>query len=692
MTLTAEQRTGLDALFAPRGVAVLGASTVPGKLGAVMARSLAAFPAPVLGVARTADPARDVYASLADGVAATGAPVDLVVSCVPAAATPAALREAAAAGARAALVCAGGFAEVGADGERLQEELADVVRQTGMRLLGPNTSGFLVPHLCLHATFVPGAGEVPAGRTAVVAASGGVNHALAFALAGEHAGVRLAVGLGNSIDVTSADVLDHLADDAEVGAVALHVESVPDGARLVAAVARLSDRVPVVALVVGRSDVGDFARSHTGALATSWRTTRAALRQAGAVLVDDERDLVDAVRALSVARLRPSPAPGVGIVTGQAGPGLLLADGLRTAGVRVPQLAAATVERIGALLPPLTYQRNPVDTGRPDPRTLPQVVQAVASDGGVDAVGLYALLEPDAFDLPAALPATPGVPLVVMTGGGPVQAQQALAALAADGVPAFATPAAGGTALRALVEDARTAWARGEDVVPPPTGARLSRSLDEDAVKTLLAAHGVPSMPRRACDDRAAAHAALSVLGGPVAVKLLDVAVLHKTDVGGVHLGVRTADELDTALDALQCAGGRRFLVERMAPSGPELLLGARRDPLFGPVVLLGLGGTAAEALADVAVRLAPLSRRQADGMLDELAGRAVVEGFRGAAAVDRAALVDAIVAVAGLLVANPALDEVEVNPLRVLPDGTVAALDGVVRADHHTDREEPHA
>lgn len=688
MTLATERRTGLDALFAPRAVAVLGASTVPAKLGAVMARSLTAFPGPVLGVARAADPARGVYASLADGVAATGAPVDLVISCVPAHATPGALRDAAAAGARAALVCAGGFAEVGGDGERLQRELADVVRETGLRLLGPNTSGFLVPHRSLTATFVPGAAAVPAGGIAVVAASGGVNHALAFALAGEHAGVRLAVGLGNSVDVTSADVLDHLAADDGVGAVALHVESVDDGARLVAAVERLSDRVPVVALIVGRSDVGEFARSHTGALATSWRTTRAALRQAGAVLVDDERDLVDAVRALSGARLRPAPAPGVGIVTGQAGPGLLLADGLRTAGVQVPELAAATIDVLAALLPPLTFQRNPVDTGRPDPMTLPQVVRAVAADDAVDVVGLYALLEPDAFDLRAALPATPGVPLVVMTGGAPAQVQQALADLAADGRAACPTPAAGGTALRALVEDARTAWHRADDLVRPPAGAGLSRSLDEDEAKSLLARHGLASMPRRACPDRAAAHAALRELGGPVAVKLLDAAVLHKSELGGVHLGVQTADELDAALDALERAGARRVLVEQMAPAGPELLLGARRDPVFGPVVVLGLGGTTAEALADVAVRLAPLSRRQADGMLDDLAGRAVVEGFRGAAAVSRPALVDAVVAVALLLVANPGLGEVEVNPLRVLPDGRLAALDAVVRAD----LEVPHA
>lgn len=683
--MTAPAR-GLDALFAPRGIAVLGASTSPAKLGAVMARSLGAFSGVVLGVnPRTPDPGRDVYASVRQGVEATGAQVDLAVCCVPAAATVAALREAVAAGARAALVCAGGFAEVGEAGAKLQDELADLVRDTGLRLLGPNTSGFLMPSLRLTATFVPGAAAVLPGPVAVVAASGGVNHALAFALAGTHTGVRLAVGLGNCVDVTSADVLEHLVDDPEVGAVALHVETVADGARLVAAVERLSDRVPVVALVVGRSDVGDFARSHTGALATSWRTARAALRQAGAVLVDDERDLVDAVRALSRHRLPPSPDAGVGIVTGQAGPALLLTDALRSAGVAVPPLADATVELVADLLPPLTYLRNPVDTGRPDPQTLPQVLRAVASDDAVAALGVYALLESDAYDLRAALQPAPDLPLVVMTGGAPGHVATELAALAADGVLAYVTPAAGGTALRALVEDARTAYARrGAAVVPVPAEA-ASGSLDEHEAKALLAQLGVPSLPRRACDERAAAHAALAELGAPVAVKLLDVDVLHKTDIGGVHLGVSTAQELDDALDALDAAGregGGRVLVELMAPAGPDLILGARRDPVFGPVVVLGLGGTAAEVMADVAVRCVPLTRRQAAGMVDELAGRALLEGWRGGPAVDREALTDAVLAVAGLLAGSPRLTDVEINPLRVVSGGGLVALDAVVRAE----------
>jgi acetyltransferase len=196
-----------------------------------------------------------------------------------------------------------------------------------------------------------------------------------------------------------------------------------------------------------------------------------------------------------------------------------------------------------------------------------------------------------------------------------------------------------------------------------------------------VGALGVAVPPRRVCDDRAAAHRALASLGGPVAVKLLDAAVLHKTEVGGVRLGVRTPAELDEALDALEAAGADRVLVEAMAPPGVDLVVGARRDPVFGPVVLVGLGGTVAEALADVAVRVAPITPEAAAGMVDELAGRALLDGWRGGPVLDRAALGRFVAALGALLDAHPHLQDVEVNPLRLSGDGLVA-LDAVIIAD----------
>jgi acetyltransferase len=667
----------LAPLFAPRGIAVVGASRDPAKLGAVMARSLAGFPGTVAGVnARDVDPAAGRWASVADAAADAADPLDLAVLCVPAAVSAQALADAAAGGARAALVCSGGYAEAGGPGVGFQADLVAAAAETGTALLGPNTSGFLAPGRSLTASFVPGAAAVAAGPVAVVAASGGVNHALAFLLAEAGLGVSLAVGLGNAVDVSAADVLTHLAADPATRAVALHVESVTDGPALVAAVRAATARVPVVALVVGRNDVAEFARSHTGALATSWRTTRAALRAAGAVLVDDERQLVDAVTALSVLRLEPAAGPGVGVVTAQAGPGLLHVDGLRGRGVAVPPLTGRTRDRLAGLLPPLTYQANPVDTGRPGPG-FADVLAAVSADPGVDLVSAYALAEPDALDLPAAVRAAGAGPLVVGLGGPAHQVEPQRRALRELGVPSLTSPAALTTAVAALVEDAR-ARVGDREPVPIAPAAPLTAEPDEDQAKTLLAGLGVPCPPRRACADRAGAHAALAELPGPLAVKLLDAAVTHKSDVGGVVLGVRDEAGLDAALDTLEAAGADRFLVESMAPPGVDLIAGATRDPVFGPTVLLGLGGVVAEALADVAVAPAPLTAAAAGALADELAGRALLDGFRGGPVADRTALGAVLAALGDLLVAHPEIEAVEVNPLRVTADGLLA-LDAVV-------------
>ena len=677
----------LRPLFAPRGIVVIGASRDPSKLGAVMTRSLSGFPGPVAGVnPRDADPGERRFATVAEAVDAVGAPLDLAVMCVPAAVTARALADAAAAGVRAALICSGGYAEAGGPGIRYQAELVAAARDAGVVLLGPNTSGFLAPARGLTASFVPGAASVPAGPVAVVAASGGINHALAFLLAEAGIGVSLAVGLGNAVDVTTADVLAHLVEDEATRAVALHVESVADGPALTAAVRALSARAPVAALVVGRNDVADFARSHTGALATSWRVTRAALRQAGAVLVDDERALVDAVTALSAVRLPAARNPGVGVVTAQAGPGLLHVDGLRGRGVGVPGFSDGTRARLGALLPPLTYQANPVDTGRPG-ETFPQVLAAVAADPGVDLVSVYALAEPDALDLPEALAAAGPMAAVVATGGPAEETALVTDAARRLGIPVLPSPAALTAAVSALVQDAQ-ARARAEErlgelepgIALGPAARRLldRPALDEDEAKSVVAAMGVPTLPRRACDSRVEARAALAELPGPLAVKLLDAGVTHKSEVGGVQLGVRDEADLERALDALEAAGARRFLVESMAPPGVDLIVGAVRDPVFGPVVLVGLGGVVAEALADVATAPAPLPAGEAGDLLDELAARPLLDGFRGGPAVDRAAVGRIVAALGDLVAGHDRLESIEINPLRATADGVVA-LDAVV-------------
>jgi acyl-CoA synthetase (NDP forming) len=676
-------RGGLWPLFAPKGVVVVGASSDPTKLGGVMAASLATYSMPVARV--NARGGAGMHASVAEAVAALGAPAELAVLCVPAASCADVLRECAAAGTRAALICAGGFAESGGDGVDHQRRVMDAIADTGIRLLGPNTSGFFVPGLSLCASFVPAVADLAPGRISVVAASGGLNHALSFALERRQLGVRLGVGIGAGLDVTAADVLEHLAHDDDTRAIILHIETVPDGPALLAAVRTASNVKPVVAMVVGRHDVGEFAQSHTGALATSWRTTRALLRQAGAVVVDDEETLVTAASALASRRLTPHASPGVALVTAQAGPGLIIADALHEADVRMPLLTPTTQSVLAAVLPPMTYQANPVDTGRPGPRHH-EVLSAVAADPNIDIVAVYGLTEP-VVDLPRTLAdATLGETVAVLgVDGTTAEVSSGLAGAARLDVPVTVGSRALAAAVSALVADARARDARraepvSEATADPPRLDPATFAWTEHEAKGVLDTLGVPTPARRVCRSEQEAQAALASLGGPVAVKLSDASVLHKSDVGGVRLGVRTAADMAEAVGVLMQNGATEFLVEQMAPAGVDLVVGARRDPVFGPVVVLGVGGIATEVYADVAIASIPARLGELERLPDQLLAQPLLDGFRGAAPVDRRELAMLLRLLGGLLAANEHLAEVEINPLRVTPTGLLA-LDAVLVA-----------
>ncbi|MFD1546197.1 acetate--CoA ligase family protein, partial [Nonomuraea guangzhouensis] len=374
----------------------------------------------------------------------------------------------------------------------------------------------------------------------------------------------------------------------------------------------------------------------------------------------------------------------------QAGPGLLLLDDLRGRRANVPELTTATRDALAELLPPLTYQANPVDTGRPGPE-LGRVLAAVGADPGVDVIAAYTLHEPDAVDIAAAVEEgrSHGTPMVLGLGGTGEEVARKRRELLEAGVAVTTDPRGVAAATAALLTDAR---ARAHTAAPSPGGrvpADVRGRHDEHQAKNLLARMGVRTMPRRACDDRAGARAALAEFSGPVAVKLLDADVLHKTELGGVYLNIATSDDLEAALVRLDAAGARRYLVEKMAPAGVDLIVGARRDQVFGPVVLVGLGGTVAEALADVTVRLAPLSPAEAVSMPSELTGHALLTGWRSGPVLDPGELSRIVSALGDLLSANPLIDEIEINPLRLTADGLVA-LDAVI-IPREADDAQPH-
>jgi acetate---CoA ligase (ADP-forming) len=668
----------MQRLLAPSAIAVVGASPHPDKIGHVLLRNLADFPGRVEPVHPTATEVlgRRAYPT----VAAIPDPVDLALLAIPPEATPKALRDCVDARVGAAVIYSGGWAETGEAGKRLQDELRAIAREGGVRLLGPNTSGFIAPERGIFATFVADLPQVVSpGSLAIVAQSGGVNLSLCFQAQSEGLGVRLGIGLGNAADVSFPDILNWLAHDKGTAVVALAIEGVEDGRALVAAVERLSARRPVVALALGRADVSEFARSHTGALTGSYRLKRAALAQAGAVVVDNLTELVDAASALGAVRLPPLADAGVGVVTGQAGPGLLLMDALLARGLKVPPLSDGARARLRELLPPLTYQQNPVDTGRPT-AAFGDVLRTVMQSPGIDVLAVSLLHEPNAVDPEAALK---GSGPAVLQSQGPAAAYTELRSrMRRQGVALLPTPDRAAVAVAALAQDARGRFRRADAARDEDKAAitryRPTGPWDEACAKGLLGELGIRSPERVVCSTRSEARTALARLGAPLAVKLLRAGVSHKTELGGVHLNVSTLAQLESALDAIGKIEGARYLLEKMVPDGPELLAAARRDVVFGPIVVLGSGGVAADLEDDVAIRLAPVGAAQTRWMLSELASAARYRGFRGAPAVDEIELGGVLSRLGDLIVARKDIELVEINPLRVTIKG-LCALDAVV-------------
>jgi acyl-CoA synthetase (NDP forming) len=361
-------------------------------------------------------------------------------------------------------------------------------------------------------------------------------------------------------------------------------------------------------------------------------------------------------------------------------------DELRANNVPVPEFAPETLDKIKALLPPMTFMRNPVDTARPG-ASFGRVLAAVEDDPGIDAVAVYLLREAgvDTASLIADAKAACAKPLIVGSGGLAEDLATDFAALRRLGVPAFASPERAAKAIRALVADARARHAtrqRDESAAAPPTAQPLAPlPLDEAAAKQLLLRYGLRIPPARVCATRQAALAAFAELPRPLAVKVLNPAILHKTEVGGVFLDVRGTAELAAALDAIDripAPSPSRYLLEAMAPPGVEVIVGGLQDASFGPAVMVGMGGVLAQAIKDTALRLAPLDHDEALDMLASLKGAALLDGWRGAPPVDKAAVADAIVAVGRLMAEHPEIAELDINPLRALPDGCIA-LDAVV-------------
>lgn len=608
-----------------------------------------------------------------------------------------AVRELAQRGCAAAIVLASGYTETGEEGARRQRELVDAAGD--MRLLGPNTIGLvnLTDAIVLSATGALEMDDFPVGGVGVVSQSGGILGALLSRAAARGIGLSKLVSTSNEVDLELADFIDHLADDPATQVIALYVETVRYPAKFRAACLKAARAgKPVVAFKIGRSEAGaQAAVSHTGAMAGADRMYDALFRQVGVIRANTFSDLLDIPAALATGRRLQGQR--VAVLTSTGGAGTLVSDDLGVAGFDTPAPDAATAQALRALQTgsEAVLDRNPIDVTlaglRPD--LLRGAIRTLLASPSYDAlvviVGSSSLAQPElmAGAIQDCLPHTTKPVLAYVSPHAP----EVGALLTRCGVPAFAaaescTAALGGL-LRASTFDAAEEAACATAEVPVddlPAGP-----LDEAQAKALFARFGVPGAAERVVASPAEAEAAARELGGRVVLKILSSQILHKSDVGGVAVGL-TAETIGERLQQMVAdvhtrAGVRpqRFLVQQMVAGGAELILGLHRDAL-GTAVLLGMGGITAELFQDTTMRLLPpggaLPRAQALAMARELTLWPLLDGFRGRPKADVQALADAVVAFSRMAAQlGDRLVTAEVNPLFVLPAGQgVAAADGV--------------
>ncbi|NNF37941.1 MAG: CoA-binding protein [Gemmatimonadetes bacterium] len=699
-----DRPASLDVLFRPSSIAVIGASRRKGTIGYQIIDNLLrhGFGGVVHPVNPSAASIHGVRAYPDVGSVPGG--VDLAVIVVPKERVLHVVEDCGAAGVGAIVVISAGFKEVGGAGVALENELVSRVRHHGMRLVGPNCMGLLNtdPEVAMNATFAPN--MPPSGHMSFLSQSGALGVTILDYAVEYGIGIRHFVSVGNKADVTGNDLLEYWEGDAGTRVVLMYLESFGDPQHFTRIARRVTRSKPVVVVKSGRTRAGArAASSHTGALAGADDATDALLEQCGVLRVDSVEELFDVAMAFEG---QPVPRGNrVAIVTNAGGPGIIIADACESAGLEVASLTDDTRRRLQTLLPPEASVRNPVDmiasaTGE----QYQDVLDTVLDDPGVDAA-IAAFVPPlgiRQIDVAAHIVAArrgghddkPLLAVLMGKDGLP----EGKARLQAAGVPAYIFPESAARALAAMHRYRR--WLERPMVEPDRfeadegrVRALLARAREEGREGLLehealgaLAAYGIPVVEHRVVPGVDEAVAAAEAIGFPVVVKAISPEIVHKTDVGGVAVDLRTAHDVRQAATAIVEAVANvpdarltGLLVERFEQGGRETIVGVSPDPTFGPVVMFGLGGVYVEALSDVTFRLQPVSAQDAREMVAGIRGRALLESLRGEPAADHGALVSVIQRVSQLVGDHPVIRELDINPLLARADGALA-LDAHIR------------
>jgi acetyl coenzyme A synthetase (ADP forming)-like protein len=692
----------IERIFRPRSVAVVGASSRSGTIGNALVRNLLRdeFNGPVYPVNAHHAVVCSVpcYPALGD----IPREVDLAVVAVPAGQVLDVVRQAAAKHIHALVIISAGFAETGPAGRALQEQVLDLARRHGMRVVGPNCLGILnaEPGVRLNATFAPV--SPPAGRVALSSQSGALGIAM-LGLARElRLGISQFVSVGNKADISGNDLLLFWGEDPHTAVILLYLESFGNPRKFSRIARRVGRKKPVVVLKAGKSQAGArAASSHTGALTSSAVAARSLMEQAGIVQAETMEQFFHAAKVLGS---QPLPRGNrLAILTNAGGPAILSADWAESEGLSVPALSRPLQAHLRRDLLPTASVLNPVDMiAGASARHYEAALGALLASDEVDQV-LVMFIPPivtRTADVAGAIlnarrASDANKPLVAVMMVEPGAGDAELDRLEGAGIPTFRFPEDAVVALGQLTRyrDWRAA-PRGDapryaDAKPAEAKALLAARTGEDPHRepvwlppldsfALLQAYGIPALPVRhaATAAEAAAHAA--ALGCPVALKLSSATITHKTDVGGVALGLRTPEEARAAFEAMAARleqAGRRHemdgaLVQPMAPGGLEIVLGMSQDPQFGPVMMVGLGGIYLELFQDVQFALHPVTNRDVSRMIDRLRARPVFDGYRGEAPRDLDALHEAVLRLSQMVEDHPRIKEIDLNPVLLRAKG----------------------
>jgi len=702
--------------FAPRGVAVIGASQHPTKLGYGLARNL--LQSNFKGAVHFVNPkggqllGHKIYPSIIQAPD----PVDLAILLIPARFIPGALHECGERGLRAAIIGSGGFRETGPEGAALEDECLRIAQSYGIRLIGPNCIGLLDTHLPMDATFLPPPGPLP-GDIAFISHSGAICAAVVDWARGQDFGLSRLVSLGNQTDVNETDVLQPVASDPYTRVLTLYLEGVKDGRRFVAEASRITREKPIIALKVGRFESGQRAvASHTGALAGQESAFNAAFRRAGVLRAETSEELFDWARAL--AWCPPPKGRSVAILTNAGGPGVTAADALEINGMNLTTFEETTLAALNEILPPAASLHNPVDMlASASPEQYACCLEILLDDPGV--FGAMVILPPPPMFTAGAV-AKALIPVIHHAGKPVVVAlmgerliQEAVEHFRAARVAEYRFPERAASALAILAQ--RAEFLLRSD---PPMGVRLDVNreqaqtqlqefiegassessidgnfLPQEIIHNLLKAYGILTPPIDLARTPDEASEMATQMGFPVALKIASPDIAHKSDVRGLLLNLvnpqAVAQGYDKIIENVRSAQPAAKIlgvhVQRMILPGQDVIVGAVQDPQFGPLLMFGSGGIEVEGLKDVAFALAPTNEEEISYLLENTWAGRKLSGYRNLEPADVRATKEALLRLAQLAADFPELAEIEINPLRVLPTQQgVYAVDVRARLKHN--------